>query len=99
MGAEFDHINSYKEFGVAEIGPETPKQVFQLAEKVLLPIIENNNGTPYSHIIVATTCPDALVVSILCDTNRVGLRSEHANTQFPSSWADFHFRTASTLST
>ena len=64
MGAEFDHINSYKEFGLSEMGPETPKQVFQLAEKVLLPIIKNNNGTPYSHIIVATTCPDALAPSI-----------------------------------
>lgn len=64
MGAEFDHINSYKEFGLEEIGPETAKQVFKLAEKVLLPIIENNNGTPYSHIIVATTCPDALAPSI-----------------------------------
>jgi 3-oxoacyl-[acyl-carrier-protein] synthase III len=64
MGAEFDHINSYKEFGLAEIGPETPRQVFKLAEKVLLPIIKNNNGTPYSHIIIATTCPDTLAPSI-----------------------------------
>lgn len=64
MGVEFDHINSYKEFGNSEKVPESPKQVLQLAEKVLLPIIENNNGTRYSHVIVATTCPDALAPSV-----------------------------------
>lgn len=64
MGAEFNHINSYKEFGKSEIRPETPEQVFKLAERVLLPILRNNKDTPYSHIIVATTCPDTLAPSI-----------------------------------
>ena len=64
MGVELSHINSYKEFGSSEIGPETQKQVFHLAEKVLLPIVESDNCAAYSHFIIATTCPDVLAPSL-----------------------------------
>ena len=56
MGVELSHINSYKEFGSSEIGPETQKQVFHLAEKVLLPIVESDNCAAYTHFIIAKTC-------------------------------------------
>jgi len=63
MGVEFLSMKSYYEYGKDSGHTDHPKQVLDLACKVLEPIIKGNQINA-SHLVVATTCPDRLAPSL-----------------------------------
>lgn len=63
MGVEFQNMQSHYQFGKEYDNVHYPKQVLDLACKVIDPIIKNN-GVYTSHLIVATTCPDSIAPSV-----------------------------------
>ena len=64
MGVIFKNISSYTDFGKPHLQKESSNQVFQLAKKVLQPVLEKNPGLKFNYFIVTTSCPDALAPSI-----------------------------------
>ncbi|WP_242118834.1 3-oxoacyl-[acyl-carrier-protein] synthase III C-terminal domain-containing protein [Aestuariivivens sediminicola] len=63
MGVEFLTMESYYQYGKEFDNVCFPKQVRDLAIKVIEPILERNN-LPISHLVVATTCPDSIAPSV-----------------------------------
>ncbi|MDI1355668.1 MAG: 3-oxoacyl-[acyl-carrier-protein] synthase III C-terminal domain-containing protein [bacterium] len=58
-------MSSYYEFSPSSILPEQPRQVFRLAQKVLVNLhTKEPLPNDISHLIVATTCPDMLAPSL-----------------------------------
>ena len=63
MGVEFLSMESYYQYGKEFDNENYPKQVLDLASKVIKPLI-NKSHVPVSHLIVATTCPDSIAPSV-----------------------------------
>ena len=80
MGASFNYLNSYVDPEISGNGISTNLQVFRLAEKVLCPLLDENDSKTFSHLIVATTCPDSLAPTLgqqLADKYNEELRHCH----------------------
>lgn len=63
MGVRISNIHGYFEYSTNSL-PEQKKQVFQLAKKVIHPLIKFGLPINLSHIFVATSCPDMLSPSL-----------------------------------
>ncbi len=64
MGVEILHMRSFYEYTAEGELEDYPGQVFDLAQKVVAPLLEEVSTEAVSHIIVATTCPDQLAPSL-----------------------------------
>lgn len=80
MGISIARTEAYFEFNNDENIAENPRQVFTLAEKVVIPIITDNESKKISHLIAATTCPDMLSPSL----------GQMLNEKFHTTFSDSH---------
>jgi 3-oxoacyl-[acyl-carrier-protein] synthase III len=64
MGVEILHMRSFYEYEVDGELTDYPGQVFDLAQKVVRPLLDEIATDNISHLIVATTCPDQLAPSL-----------------------------------
>jgi 3-oxoacyl-[acyl-carrier-protein] synthase III len=64
MGVAIQQLHSFCQYSAEDEFPETKNQVLSLAERSILPIIRNGLPKNLRHLVIATSCPDALAPSV-----------------------------------
>lgn len=64
MGIHISETQAYFEFNRGKNTVESPRQVLLLAEQSLNPLLSSQTNNKFSHLIIATTCPDMLAPSL-----------------------------------
>ena len=64
MGVFLQTMNSFCEYAIDAELSECNNQVFNLAEKAISPFIHNGLPEDLRHLVIATSCPDALAPSL-----------------------------------